>query len=118
MLWLDFNLLTSGNRFADLWIEFIYSATAACLHIIMLIPFKTRNKEKRQDSIGHEYVVSAITPTDIADDGLSEIQVFSAVCNSHHEKHVLFNLLLKSSYTHHSLHHHPYISRCCKCMQA
>ena len=73
MLQPDFNLLTSGNRFADLWIEFIYRATAACLHIIMLIPFKTRNEEKRQDGIDHEYVVSAVTTTDIADDGLSEI---------------------------------------------
>ena len=76
MLWLDFNLLTSGNRFADLWIELIYRATAACLNIIMLIPLKTWNEEKGQDGICHKYVVSAITATNIANDGLSKIQVF------------------------------------------
>ena len=53
----------------------------------MLIPFKTRYEEKGQDGICHKYIVSAVTATDIANNGLGKIQVFSAICNSHYEKH-------------------------------
>ena len=61
-------LLSPGYPSADFGIQLIYLSTAGSLDKIMLIPFETRDEEKQQDRIGHKNIISAIPPTETAQD--------------------------------------------------
>ena len=79
--------LPACNPPSDLRIKRIDGITAGALNIVLLVPFKTWNKEQRQAHISHEDLVSAVGAATVADDRLVIFKIFSSLGNSHHEKH-------------------------------
>lgn len=80
---------TAGYCFAQIAVNFTYSAAAWHSHKISPVPFEYRNKEKTQTSVCHVNFQLSACSTTFTNRRLKKIQYFLTIGYTHNKKHFI-----------------------------